>query len=174
VVKIKAGTERQTIERIRQSFASFSKGLSFDYHFMDEEYEALYEAENRVSVLSRYFAGLAILISCLGLFGLAAFTANKRQKEIGVRKVVGASVNNIAVMLSKDFLKLTVIAVLIAFPLAWWAMNHWLQSFAYRITISAGVFVMAGASVIFMTLLTVSFQAIKAALANPVKSLRAE
>ena len=134
----------------------------------------MYSSEEKVAVLSRYFATIAIIISCLGLFGLAAFTAQKRQKEIGIRKVVGASVNSITMMLSKDFLKLVLLAVVIAFPLAWLAMNQWLQGFAYRINIGAGVFLIAGGSIIFITLLTVTFQAIKAAVANPVKSLRSE
>lgn len=141
---------------------------------MDEDYRRLYASEQRVSVLSRYFAGTAIIISCLGLFGLAAFTAQKRQKEIGIRKVVGASVSNIAAMLSKDFLKLVLIAVIIAFPVAWWAMNEWLNDFAYRINISATVFLIAGGAIILITLLTISFQSLKAAIANPVKSLRTE
>ena len=101
----------------------------------------LYASEQRVAVLSKYFAGIAILISCLGLFGLAAFTAQKRQKEIGIRKVIGASVSNIATMLSTDFLKLILVALLIAIPFSWWAANQWLQSFAYRIRLSAGVFI---------------------------------
>jgi putative ABC transport system permease protein len=126
------------------------------------------------SVLSRYFSGLAILISCLGLFGLAAFTAQKRQKEISIRKVVGASVNGITLMLSRDFLKLIVISLLIAFPVSWYLMNNWLQGFAYRVNIGAGIFVAAGASTILITLFTISYQSIKAALANPVKSLRSE
>ena len=155
-------------------YKQFNQGLPFEYKFLDEDYQQLYASEERVAVLSRYFAGIAILISCLGLFGLAAFTARKKQKEIGIRKVVGATVANVAVMLSKDFLKLVLIAVFIAFPLSWWVMNQWLQSFAYRITIGANVFLIAGVSVILITLLTVSFQAIKAAVANPVKSLRTE
>jgi ABC-type antimicrobial peptide transport system permease subunit len=128
----------------------------------------------RVAVLSRYFAGLAILISCLGLFGLAAFTAQRRQKEIGIRKVVGASVSNVIVMLSKDFLRLVLIAVLIAFPLSWWALSQWLNGFAYRIHIGPDVFLLAGASTLLVTFLTISFQAVKAALVNPIKSLRSE
>ncbi|HXL54631.1 MAG TPA: FtsX-like permease family protein, partial [Chitinophagaceae bacterium] len=127
-----------------------------------------------VAVLSKYFAALAILISCLGLFGLAAFTAQRRQKEIGIRKVVGASVSNVVVMLSTDFLKLVFIAAIIAFPLVWWTMNEWLNSFVYRIQIGAAVFLIAGLSIILITLLTISFQAIKAAIANPVRSLRTE
>lgn len=174
VVKIKTGSEKQTIAQIQKTYASFNKGLAFDYRFLDEEYQALYTSENRVAVLSKYFAGLAILISCLGLFGLAAFTAQKRQKEIGIRKVVGATVSSVVVMLSKDFLKLVIIAALIAFPLVWWAMNNWLNSFAYRIQIGAEVFVIAAAAIIIITLLTISFQSIKAAIANPVKSLRTE
>ncbi len=174
VVKIKAGTEKQTIERIRTVFTSFSKGLAFDYRFMDEEYQALYAAENKVSILSRFFAGLAILISCLGLFGLAAFTAQRRQKEIGIRKVVGASVGNVAFLLSKDFLKLVLIAIVIAFPAVWLIMNNWLNDFAYRVPVGAGVFVITAIAIVFITLLTISFQSIKAALANPVKSLRSE
>jgi putative ABC transport system permease protein len=114
------------------------------------------------------------LISCLGLFGLATFTAQKRQKEIGIRKVIGASVNSIVFMLSKDFLKLVLLAVVIAFPLSWWLMSQWLQGFAYRTNISAEVFLITGASVVFLTLLTISVQAIRAALANPVNSLHSE
>ena len=174
VVKIKAGTEKQTIERIRTAYTTYSHGLPFDYHFLDEKYQALYTAENRVSILSRYFAGLAILISCLGLFGLAAFTAQRRQKEIGIRKVVGASVGNVAVMLSKDFIKMVFIAILIGFPLVWWIMNNWLQEFAYRVPVGIGVFIVAAISIVLITIVTISFQAIKAAVANPVKSLRSE
>jgi ABC-type antimicrobial peptide transport system permease subunit len=127
-----------------------------------------------VALLSGYFAAIAIIISCLGLFGLAAFTAQKRQKEIGIRKVVGASVANIAFVLSGDFLKLVLLALLIAFPIAWLVMNSWLQGFAYRVNIHADVFLTAAAAVVLITAITVSFQAIKAALANPVKSLRSE
>ena len=174
IVKIKGGTERQTIAQIRQAFTSFNKGLSFDYRFLDDEYQALYTSENRVAVLSKYFAGLAILISCLGLFGLAAFTAQRRQKEIGIRKVVGASVSSVVVMLSKDFLKLVFIAVIIAIPLVWWTMNVWLNSFAYRIQIGADVFIIAAGSIILITLITISFKSVKAAIANPVNSLRSE
>ncbi len=174
LVKMKAGDESETLARLANFYKNFNQGLPFDYKFLDEDYQAMYSSEQRVAVLSRYFATIAIIISCLGLFGLAAFTAQKRQKEIGIRKIVGASVNNITVMLSKDFLKLVFIAMVIAFPLAWLMMNKWLQGFAYRVNISAGIFLIAGASVIFITVLTVSFQAIKAAVANPVKSLRTE
>ena len=174
VVKIKAGTEKQTLAGIEALYKKYNPGLPFDYAFMDDDYRALYVSEQRVSVLSRYFAGIAIIISCLGLFGLAAFTAQKRQKEIGIRKIIGATVNKIALMLSTDFLKLVLLAVLLAFPLAWWAMHAWLQSFAYHINIGASVFVVTGGAIILITLFAISYQSIKAAIANPVKSLRSE
>jgi len=174
MVRIKAEQQAETIAQIRNLYESYNTGFPFDYNFLDEAYQKQYLTETRVSILSKYFAGLAILISCLGLFGLATFTAQRRQKEIGIRKVVGASVQNITAMLSKDFLKLVLIAVVIAFPVSWWAMTQWLQSFAYRINISVSIFVIAGLSVMLITLLTISYQAIKAAVANPVKSLRTE
>jgi len=174
LVKIKAATEKETIAAIEKLYKGYNEGLPFEYKFLDDDYEALYSSEQRVAVLSRYFAGIAILISCLGLLGLAAFTAQRRQKEIGIRKVVGASAGNIATILSTDFLKLVVMALLIAVPSSWWAANQWLQSFAYRINIDAGIFLITAASVILITLLTISFQTIKAAIANPVKSLRTE
>jgi len=174
MVKIKGGTERQTIAQIQKTFLAYNKGIPFDYKFLDENYNALYASERRVGVLSGYFAGLAILISCLGLFGLAAFTAQRRQKEIGIRKVVGATVTNVVFMLSKDFLQLVLIAVFVAFPLAWWMTSQWLNSFAYRIPIGVDIFFMAGISTVLITLLTISYQAIRAAVANPVKSLRTE
>jgi len=155
-------------------YAGFSGGLVFDYKFLDEDYRALYESENRVAQLSKYFAGLAILISCLGLFGLAAFTAQRRQKEIGIRKVIGASVGSILALLSTGFLKLVLLAVLIAFPLAGWVMNEWLNNFAYHTQVNSIIFIIAGGSILLITLLTISLQSIKAALINPVKSLRSE
>jgi putative ABC transport system permease protein len=125
-------------------------------------------------LLSRYFAGLAILISCLGLFGLAAFTAERRKKEIGIRKVLGASARSVVFLLSKDFLKLTLIAIGLAFPFGWWMASRWLNSFAYRINLGSDIFVLAGLSIVFISLLTTGLQAAKAALSNPVKSLKAE
>jgi ABC-type antimicrobial peptide transport system permease subunit len=141
---------------------------------LDDAYQKQYTTEVRAGILSRYFAGLAILISCLGLFGLATFTAQRRQKEIGIRKVVGASTGSIVSLFSAEFLQLVLISVCIAVPLSWWAMTHWLQSFAYRVSIGAGVFLIAGGSVVGITLATVAFHAIRAALVNPVKSLRTE
>lgn len=174
LVKISSGMESQATEALEKLFKTFNPGLPLEYKFLDEDYQAMYSSEQRVAVLSKYFAGIAILISCLGLFGLAAFTVQRRQKEIGIRKVIGASVNNIMVMLSKDFLELVLIAVFIAFPIAWWALDDWLKSFAYRVNIGAVVFLIAGGAIIVIALVTVSFQAIKAAIANPVKSLRAD
>ena len=174
IVRIKAGQEAQTIDRLAKLYAKDNQGLAFDYRFLDDDYQALYSSERRVAMLSRYFAGLAIIISSLGLFGLAAFTAQKRQKEIGIRKVVGATVSHIVVLLSTDFLRLVLVAVLIAFPIAWWAMHQWVQGFAFRIHIGPVVFLAAGGAIMLVTALTISYQAIRAAMANPVKSLRAD
>ena len=174
MVKIKGGQQRETLSRIKNLYESYNPGFPFTYNFLDEAYQKQYNNETRVALLSRYFSGLAIMISCLGLFGLAAFTAQKRQKEIGIRKIVGATVGNIAFMLSKDFLKLVAIAVLVAFPVSFWLMRSWLQSFVYRININPLVFLIAGCAVIFVTLLTISYQSLKSALANPVLSLRSE
>ena len=174
MAKIEAGKEKETISRLESFYKKYNPGYVFDFKFLDNAYQAQYVSEQRISNLSTYFAGLAILISCLGLFGLAAFNAEVRTKEIGIRKVLGASVTSMIYMLSKDFFKLVMIAVLVAFPLAWWAMKSWLNDFAYKIDIGAAVFVIAFTAVLVLTILTVSFQAIKAALANPVKSLRTE
>ena len=174
MVKIKAGNEKETIDKVREKFQAFTPGMDFDYRVLNEDYQKLYASEQRVGLLAKYFAALAIIISCLGLFGLAAFTAQRRQKEIGIRKVVGASVSNIAFLLSKEFLKLVTVAIVIAFPLVWWAMNNWLSAFAYRISIKADVFVIPAVSALLITMLTIGFQAIKAAVANPVSALRSE
>lgn len=174
LLRLTAGSEKQTIEQIQKAFAGFAPGMPFDYRFLDEDYQAMYEAEQRVSTLSRYFAGLAIIISCLGLFGLAAYTAQKRQKEIGIRKVLGATVGKVALMVSSDFLKLVCIAAVIAFPLSWWLSTKWLSGFAYRIDIGAGIFLIAGGITLVITLLAIGFQSLKAAMANPIRSLRTE
>lgn len=174
VASVRANNQRQTIAAIESLYEKYNPGFPFTFNFIDEAYQKQYESETRVSALAKYFAGLAIIISCLGLFGLAAFTAQKRRKEIGVRKVIGASVMNITSMLSKDFLRLIFISLAIALPASGWLMSNWLQSFAYRISLTPYVFVIAGVSVILITLFTISFQSIKAAIANPVKSLRTE
>jgi ABC-type antimicrobial peptide transport system permease subunit len=174
MVRIKATDQQQTIAAIQRLYESFNPGFPFTFNFLSEAYQKQYDTETRIATLSKYFAALAIIISCLGLFGLAAFTAQKRRKEIGVRKVVGASVMDITSMLSKDFLRLVVLALCVAFPVSWWLMNNWLQGFAYRVHIGAGVFLIAGISIILITIITISYQSIKAAITNPVKSLRTE
>lgn len=146
----------------------------FEYKFVDDQFEKTFKMETLIGELAGIFATLAILISCLGLFGLAAYTAEQRKKEIGVRKVLGASVQNLVALLSKDFLKLVLLSCVIAFPLGWWVMKGWLQDYEYRISIGWWVFALAGVSAILIALITVSFQAIRAAIANPVKSLRTE
>ena len=163
-----------SLEAIKRLYERYNPGFPFTFNFLDEAYQKLYETETRIATLSGYFAGLAIIISCLGLFGLAAFTAQKRRKEIGIRKVVGASSARITAMLSADFLKLIGIAMLIAFPLSWWLMSNWLQGYAYRVDLSAVVFMVTAALVLLITVMAISFQAIKAANANPVKNLRTE
>jgi predicted permease len=174
IIRTEAGKTKKAIASMEKTFKQFNPGFPFKYYFTDDEIARNYKAEQTVSKLSQYFAFLAIFISCLGLFGLVTFTAEQRIKEIGIRKVLGASVPGIIRMLSKDFLKLVFIATLIAFPVAWWAMNKWLGDFAYRVDIGWWVFVVAGVVALLIALLTVSFQAIKAAIANPVKSLRTE
>jgi len=146
----------------------------FVYTFLDEQVQKQYETEISMSRIINSFTLMAILISCLGLFGLATFSAEQRNKEIGVRKVLGASVPGIVKLLSTDFLKLVFIAFLIATPVSWWAMQQWLQRFAYRVPVSWWMFALAGLLAVFIALFTISFQAIRAAVANPVKSLRSE
>ena len=174
LARISAAHQKETIAAIQHLYESYNPGFPFTFNFLDEAYQKQYDNETRVSTLSKYFAGLAIIISCLGLFGLAAFTAQKRRKEIGIRKVIGASVSSITTMLSTDFLKLILLSLLIAFPISWWLMNNWLQGFAYRTPVTPFVFLIAGASIILITLCTIGFQSIKAATANPVTSLRSE
>ena len=174
VASVQANNDRRTIAAIESIYEKYNPGFPFTFNFLDEAYQKQYDTETRMSALSKYFAGLASIISCLGLFGLAAFTAQKRRKEIGVRKVIGASVVNITTMLTKDFLQLTIISLLIALPISWWMMNNWLQGFAYRISITPYIFITAAVAVILITLFTISFQSIKAATTNPVKSLRSE
>lgn len=174
MVKINGADQQKTISAIQQAYNKFNPGFPFEFQFLDAAYQKQYIAESRVSVLSRYFAALAILISCLGLFGLATFTAQRRQKEIGIRKIIGASVFNILLMLSKDFLILVFIAMIISFPLAWWAMNSWLNGYAYRAPFNLNVFFIAGACILLITVFTIGYQSLRAALGNPVKSLRTE
>ncbi|WP_026261817.1 ABC transporter permease [Spirosoma panaciterrae] len=162
------------VRQIEAKWKQLAPGQPFSYQFMNLSFDEMYRAEQRVGTIALTFAALAVLIACLGLFGLAAFMAEQRTKEIGVRKVLGASVTSIVGLLSKDFLKLVLVAILIASPIAWWAMNQWLADFAYKINIEWWMFALAGLLAVGIALLTVSFQSIKAALMNPVKSLRSE
>jgi len=174
MVKIRAGQEQETIARIQDFYKTYNPGYSFDYQFLDHDFQVQYASETLVSDLARYFAGLAMIISCLGLFGLAAFTADRRKKEIGVRKVLGATVRNVVSLLTRDFLVLVLIALTVAFPAAWLLMDLWLQNFAYHTSIGFGVFVGTGTFMLCITLLTIGYQSIKAALMNPTKALKAE
>jgi putative ABC transport system permease protein len=174
IVRITAGREKETLDGIEKYYTTFNPGFKLDYVFLDEVFQKQYASENQMAVLSKYFAGLTILISCLGLFGLAAFTAQRRRKEIGIRKVLGASEGKIVGMLSKEFIQLVGISIVIASPVAWIVMNNWLSGFSYRSEISGWLFVFSGGVALMIALITVSLQAIRAAVANPVKSLRTE
>ncbi|MDR3714529.1 MAG: ABC transporter permease [Puia sp.] len=162
------------LPKVEAVFKKYNPGAPFDYTFVDDEYAKKFATEERISSLAAFFAIFAILISCLGLFGLASFTAEQRTKEIGIRKVLGASVANLWTLLSKDFLVLVFISFCIAIPVAYYFMRNWLLNYNYRIDISAWVFIVTGIVVMLITLITVSFQAIKAAINDPVKSLRTE
>ncbi|HLO37140.1 MAG TPA: FtsX-like permease family protein, partial [Lacibacter sp.] len=173
-VRVKADNFKTTVAAIEEKWKTFIKDRPFQYEFLDKTIAAQYHAEQRTQKIFTFFSSLTIFIACIGLLGLAAYTTQQRVHEIGIRKVLGASVGGITTMLSTHFLKLVVIAMLLAVPVAWWMMNKWLEDFTYRINISWWVFALAGALAFCIALLTVSFQAIKAAVANPVKSLRTE
>jgi ABC-type antimicrobial peptide transport system permease subunit len=174
-IRTKAGSNpMKVLSAIEGVHKRTTPGYPFEYRFVDDQFNQLVSSEKLMSKLAEVFAAFAILISCLGLFGLAAYTAERRTKEIGVRKVLGASVAGIARLLSSEFLQLVAISCLLAFPLAGWVMHNWLQNYEYRIAIHGWVFALAGTISLLIALLTVSFQAIKAAIANPVKSLRTE
>lgn len=174
LVRAEPAKTKQALAGLEKLCKQLNPKFPFTYQFSDEEYAKLYASEQMTGKLANYFSFLAIFISCLGLLGLAMFTAEQRTKEIGIRKVLGASVSSLFVLLSKEFLIFVLIALLIATPVAWWAMNKWLQEYYYRINISWWMFVIAGLAAVLIALVTVSFQAIKAAIANPVKSLRTE
>lgn len=177
IVHIKLNTKAgmaQSLKAAEAIFKKYNPAYPFEYKFVDEEYAKKFNDTRRTATLATLFASLTIFISCLGLFGLTAYMAQNRTKEIGIRKILGASAASVTALLSKDFLKLVLVSLAIASPLAWWAMNKWLQDFEYRITIKWWVFVTAGIISIVIALVTVSFQALKAALANPAKSLRTE
>ena len=174
IARTQAGKTREALASLASVYKGINTNYAFDYQFVDEEYRRLYSSEQIISQLSVLFATLAILISSLGLLGLVMFAAEQRTKEIGIRKVLGASLRQIIVLFSKDFLGLIGIAFLIAAPLAWYAMNSWLHDFAYRVAISWWIFLLAGGSALLIALLTMSYQAVKAGMANPVRSLKAD
>jgi putative ABC transport system permease protein len=174
LVRTQTGNLPETMRQLEAVYHKHLPDAAFEYTFLDQHLNKLYRNEQRTGQVVLLFAGLAILIACLGLFGLATFTAEQRTKEISIRKVLGASIFSLVGLLSKDFLKLVVLAIVIASPLAWWAMTEWLGTFAYRVELAWWVFALAGTLALLIALLTVSFQSIRAALMNPVKSLRSE
>jgi putative ABC transport system permease protein len=165
---------KSTLNSMAATWTQLNPNEPFEYSFLDQDFEKNYIAEERLAAIIRYFTIIAIFISCLGLFGLTTFTVEQRTKEIGIRKVLGANVSGLVALLSKDFLKLVGIAVLIASPIAWYAMDKWLQNFAFRTDITWIVFAVSTLFVMVIAFATISFQAIKAALTNPVKNLRTE
>ena len=173
-MKIKPRGISETLAYIKETWNNILPDVAFNYRYMEDAYDNLYQTEEKTGRLLSIFTALALFISCLGLFGLASFMTNKRIKEIGIRKVLGTSVTGIIFLLNKEFIKRVVIANIFAFPVAWYVMHRWLQNFAYRIDIAWWTFLLAGALALVIALLTVSYQAIRAALANPVESLRYE
>lgn len=174
VVRIQGGTEQETLAQIEKLFRQFNPGLPFDYKFLDTSYESLYAAEKRIGILSRYFAAIAILISCLGLFGLATFTSERRVKEIGIRKIMGASTTGIVTLLTADFTKMVLLAVMISIPVSYYLGFQWLQNFAYRIDLEWWYFAAAGVSALLIAWLTIVTQTLKAARVNSAECLRSE
>jgi len=173
-VRISSSNITAVADQIKNKWKSMAPAQPFDYSFMDEDFSKLYTTEQRTGQIFITFAVLAILIACLGLFGLVTYAAEQKIKEIGIRKVLGANIVTIVLIMLKDFMKLVLIASLIGFPIAWWAMSKWLQDFAYRTNIAWWIFLLAAIITVFIALFTISFQSIKAAIANPVKSLRTE
>lgn len=173
-IKISGNNIPAALSHIEKTWRNFLPETPYQYTFLDENFERLYQSEQRQKSIFTVFSFIAIFIACLGLFGLSAFAISQRVKEIGIRKVLGANVNTIVALLSKDFLKLVLLAAIIAFPIAWYAMDSWLQDFAYRIDVPWWVFILAGIVAAIIAFITISFQAVKAAISNPVKSLRAE
>ncbi|UXE67219.1 MAG: hypothetical protein KA713_01040 [Chryseotalea sp. WA131a] len=166
--------EREAIAKIEDLYHSFNSGIPFEYRFLDDSYEALYRSEQRVANLALYFAGIAILISCLGLYGIVSFTAERRTKEIGIRKILGSTEFGIVYLLSVDFTKMVLTSVIIALPIGYFLSKAWLDKFAYRISLEWWYFIVAGLVALFITWLTVGSQAFRAARVNPTKSLRSE
>jgi putative ABC transport system permease protein len=174
MARIEAGKEKETLKRLDTFYKAYNPGFPLDYTFLDDDYLALYTSEQRVSTLSKYFAGLAILISCLGLFGLAAFTAQRRIKEIGIRKILGSSGLGIVRLLSSDFTKTILIAIMIALPLSYFITTKWLAGFAYRIDLEWWFFAGSGCLALLIALFTVALQTVRASRVNPTECLKHE
>lgn len=174
MARIKGGDEVETLERLSEFYKSYNPGFPLDYTFLDDDYQRQYVSEQRVSTLSRYFAGLAIVISCLGLFGLAAFTAKRRLKEIGIRKILGASDFGVVRLLSGDFTKTVVTAIVIALPVSYFTAKSWLDRFAVRIDLEWWFFAASGVLALLIAWFTVGLQTIKAARVNPAKCIKDE
>ncbi|MEO7049553.1 MAG: FtsX-like permease family protein, partial [Ferruginibacter sp.] len=174
LIKLKPGNVEAGVALVQKAYKNVASAYPLEYRFLDQQFDKLYQKDLRQQTILTVFAGLAIFVACLGLFGLASFTATKRFKEIGVRKVLGSSVKGIVLLLSRDLLKPVFIATCIALPAGYWAMDKWLQNFAYKTSLSWWVFVLAALITFGIAFITVSIKAIKAAIANPVKSLRSE
>jgi putative ABC transport system permease protein len=174
VVKIRAGSEKTTIKSLGEVYAKFHAGYPFEFKFLNDDYQALYASENKMADLSKYFAAIAIIVPCLGLLGLAAFTVQTRKKEVGIRKILGATEGNIIHLLSADFTKLVLIAIIIAIPISYFVASKWLESFTYRIDLEWWFFAAAGFAALLMTWFTIGFQTLKAARVNPTKYLQNE
>jgi putative ABC transport system permease protein len=174
IVKVKSADMSGVLASMKKTWDGLKPTEPFSYSFLDERFNNTYKAEQNIGRIMGVFAGLTIFVACLGLFGLAAFPAERRTKEIGIRKVLGANVSGLAVLLSSDFFKLVLIAFICASPIAWYVMNQWLQGFAYRIHLNWVIFAVAAIVVAMITLMTVSYQSIRAALGKPINSLRSE
>jgi ABC-type antimicrobial peptide transport system permease subunit len=174
MIRLNAGKTKEALAAITKITKDFNTDYPFEYQFADEAYEHMYKSEMQVNALVKYFGLLAVVISCLGLFGMITFNTERRTKEIGIRKVLGASIAGIVRLLSAESLKIIVVSMAVAFPLSYWAITEWMSSFAYKSPIGAWIFIVAGLLMLLVASVTISFQAVKAAIANPVKSLRTE
>jgi ABC-type antimicrobial peptide transport system permease subunit len=174
MIRLESGKEKTAIASLTDLYKTFNPGFSFEYRFQDEEYARQYESEQRVATLSSYFASMAIVISCLGLFGLATFTAERRLKEIGIRKALGSSSTNIVLLLSSDFSKMVLISIILGLPVGYYLLDKWLQQFAFHVELKIWYFVASGLMALLIAWITVASQAIRAARVNPVKCLRTE
>jgi len=174
MLRLAKGDVAAAVASVEKVFNRFNPEYPLDYHFLDETFNNMYQSESMLKKLAQVFAIVAVLISCLGLFGLSVFTAEQRKKEIGIRKILGASVLNVTSLLSREFLLLVGAGVMLAIPVSWYLMHNWLSGFAYHVNLSAWIFIIAGLLALMIALTTVSFQSVKAALANPVQSLKSE